>query len=69
MDNWRNGIDWNYCSYSNKIKTNATGWIKQKTYTAMNLDEVLDIFEKTKKSTYSVAWINTNNKKITFIKL
>ena len=51
-----------------KLRPISTGWIKQKTYTAMNLDEVLDIFEKTKKSTYSVAWINTNNKKNNFYK-
>ena len=31
-----------------KLRPISTGWIKQKTYTAMNLDEVLDIFEKQK---------------------
>ena len=49
-----------------KLRPVTTGWIKQKTYTATKLDQILDVFEKTKESTYSVAWININNKKNNF---
>ncbi len=46
-----------------KLRSIETSWIKEKTYIANNLDEILDIFEKTKSSTYSVAWLNANKRK------
>ncbi len=49
-----------------KLRPVETSWIKEKTYTANNLDQILEIFEKTKLSTYSVAWLNASNSKNNF---
>lgn len=47
-----------------KLRSIKTCWIKQKTIIAKNIDQTLEIFEKTMDSTYSVAWINsTQNEK------
>ena len=41
-----------------RLRPIETGWIKQKTLIANNLDEVMEIFENSLESTYSVAWID-----------
>ena len=42
-----------------KLRPIKTCWIKQKTFIAKDINEALDIFEKTMDATYSVAWINS----------
>lgn len=46
-----------------KLQAVKTGWVKQKTLVAKNLDEVIDLFETSTSSTYSVAWIDCMQKK------
>ena len=41
-----------------RLRPIETSWIKQKTLIANNLDEVIEIFENSLESTYSVAWID-----------
>ena len=41
-----------------KLKSIETGWIKQKIFRTKNLDETINIFEKTMNSNYSVAWVD-----------
>lgn len=41
-----------------KLSKIETAYIKQEIVKAKNLDEIIDIFEKSKDSTYSVAWID-----------
>ncbi len=45
-----------------KLKSIETCWIKQKILTSKNLDQTLEIFEKTMNSTYSVAWLDCSVK-------
>ena len=35
-----------------------TGWIRQRTLVADNIDRAIDLFEDELDSTYSVAWID-----------
>ena len=42
-----------------KLRPVETCWIKQKIYVAENIDQTLDLFEKSMDATYSVAWINS----------
>jgi hypothetical protein len=41
-----------------KLKKIGTSYIRQKKIKAANLDEIIDLFEKYKDHTYSVAWID-----------
>lgn len=41
-----------------RLRPITTGWIKQKTLIAKNIDEAIDIFENSLDSTYSVGWID-----------
>jgi hypothetical protein len=45
-----------------KLRSIETCWIKQKILTSKNLDQTLDIFENSMKSTYSVAWLDCSMK-------
>ena len=45
-----------------KLRAVETCWIKQKTLTAKNIDETLEIFKSSMNSTYSVAWLNCSVK-------
>ena len=45
-----------------KLRPVETCWIKQKTLVANNIDQTLEIFEKSMDATYSVAWINSTNR-------
>ncbi|GIX42495.1 MAG: FAD-linked oxidase [Leptospiraceae bacterium] len=40
------------------LKKIETAYIKQKTYKAKNLDEMLEYFEQSKNATYTVAWMD-----------
>ena len=41
-----------------RLRAVETGWIKQTTIPAANLDEAMAIFEQSQDATYSVAWID-----------
>jgi len=44
------------------LKKIETAYIKQTTYKAKNIDEMLDYFEQSKNSTYTVAWMDCLSK-------
>ena len=41
-----------------RLRPVETGWIRQRTRVAANIDQAIDIFEAELDSTYSVAWID-----------
>lgn len=41
-----------------QLRSVQTGWIRQQTHVAANIDDAIDQFESTLDSTYSVAWID-----------
>lgn len=41
-----------------RLRPVETGWIRQQTHVAENLDQAIDLFESTLDATYSVAWID-----------
>ncbi|MCG7522639.1 FAD-binding oxidoreductase [Ruegeria sp. Ofav3-42] len=41
-----------------RLRPVETGWIRQTTHVAQNLDAAIDLFEKSLDATYSVAWID-----------
>ncbi len=41
-----------------RLRSVETGWIRQTTHVAQNLDDAIDLFEDTLDATYSVAWID-----------
>ena len=40
-----------------RLRAIETGWIRQQTHVAANIDDAIDRFDTTLDSTYSVAWI------------
>ena len=41
-----------------RLKPVSTSWIKQRTLTANNIEQAIELFEQTLDATYSVAWID-----------
>lgn len=41
-----------------RLRRVESGWIKQKTLAARNLDHAIDLFEENEQATYSVGWID-----------